>query len=326
MDLENFPTSGSAVKLMEYVTPGWYDKAYIGKWIYQVLGLSLDEVTKLYEEFPEQLFPDTATWGLPYHERKYGLPVNSLLSDEERRRLIRKRQMTRIPMTPYNMEQMIKNVTEFEVHVSDVQDCSKLVKKPGHPNEFQVVLIGEGSADLGAIRKYLDQVKQSHTVYEIFYYEYDGCSTPINYENVISIRGEFNPRFNLERLLLDGLWELNGSYTLNGYKSDSQVDFYPTEVKVQIHADENISGDMEMSVRCPVEALKSKKTEEDSSVQLRFKTEGQKTPDYDGKVSYQDQYSAAARTGQAGITVMRLLDGSWKMDGSRLMNGGKTEL
>ncbi|RGY95376.1 putative phage tail protein [Clostridium sp. AM58-1XD] len=216
MNLENFPTSESAVKLMDYVTPGWYDNAYMGKWIYQVLGLSLDEVTKLYEEFPEQLFSDTATWGLPYHERKYGLPVNSQLSDEERRRLIRKRQMTRIPMTPYNMEQMIKNITEFDVHVTDVHDQSEFVKKPDHSNEFQVVLIGEGTADLFSIRKYLDQVKQSHTVYEIFYYEHSELTAAAEYKNVVTIRCVFYPFNNILPLSLDGTWKLDGTNKLCG--------------------------------------------------------------------------------------------------------------
>lgn len=323
MNLENFPTSESAVKLMDYVTPGWYDNAYMGKWIYQVLGLSLDEVTKLYEEFPEQLFSDTATWGLPYHERKYGLPVNSQLSDEERRRLIRKRQMTRIPMTPYNMEQMIKNITEFDVHVTDVHDQSEFVKKPDHSNEFQVVLIGEGTADLFSIRKYLDQVKQSHTVYEIFYYEHSSFSNPIYYENTVGLRCGFNPRFNLERLLLEGLWKLNGTYTLNGYKSDSQVDFYPIGIKVQADGDEDINVETDMTVRCPVEVLKKK---EGFDVRVRLKTELYKTPDYGSRLSSRVKYDVEAESGSADVTVMRLLEGSWKMDGSRPLDGGKTAL
>ena len=63
-ELELFPTSESALKMLSYVTPGFYDKSYVGKWMFQVMGLEYDKALKLAEELPEQFFPETATWGL----------------------------------------------------------------------------------------------------------------------------------------------------------------------------------------------------------------------------------------------------------------------
>lgn len=40
IDLENFPTSETAKEMMGSVTKGWYDKAYVGKWLYQVMAVS----------------------------------------------------------------------------------------------------------------------------------------------------------------------------------------------------------------------------------------------------------------------------------------------
>ena len=110
IDLERFPWSDSANRMLTYVTKGWYDKSYVGKWIYEVMGRELDLATVHIEELPYQMFIDTATWGLKYHEIKYGLPVREDLSYEERRRLLREKKNTKAPMTPWRMEQILKGV------------------------------------------------------------------------------------------------------------------------------------------------------------------------------------------------------------------------
>ena len=40
-DLEAFPTSESAVRMLSYVSQGFYDNSYVGKWLYQVMGCLL---------------------------------------------------------------------------------------------------------------------------------------------------------------------------------------------------------------------------------------------------------------------------------------------
>ena len=125
IDLERFPWSDSANRMLTYVTKGWYDKSYVGKWIYEVMGRELDLATVHIEELPYQMFIDTATWGLKYHEIKYGLPVREDLSYEERRRLLREKKNTKAPMIPWRMEQILKGVTDYDVQV---HDCNE----PGH--------------------------------------------------------------------------------------------------------------------------------------------------------------------------------------------------
>ena len=41
-DLEAFPTSESAVRMLSYVSQGFYDSSYVGKWLYQVMGMEYD--------------------------------------------------------------------------------------------------------------------------------------------------------------------------------------------------------------------------------------------------------------------------------------------
>lgn len=46
----------------------------------------------------------------------------------------------------------------------------------------------------------------------------------------------FYSRFNIPILLLDGLWELNGSKVLSGYDDAGQMDFYPMKIEIKTKA------------------------------------------------------------------------------------------
>lgn len=168
IDLENFPTSQSAQNMLATVTPGFYDQSYVGKWLYQVIGLEFDEAERLIaEELPLQFFPETATWGLMYHELKWGLPVRDYLSYDERRKLIYEKRDQRAPMTPYRIETMLANVTGFWANIADIHDGGKYGYKVSHPNTFIAVFVGDGSLNTKAVKRLLDSAKQSHTTYTI---------------------------------------------------------------------------------------------------------------------------------------------------------------
>ncbi len=163
LDLENFPDSRSAKAMLSYVTHGWYDRSYIGKWLFEVMGIELDAAAGYIGTLPEQLFPETATWGLRFHEEKYGLPIREDLPVEERRmRIFRKRDL-RSPMTPSRMEEYLTNAVGIEAHVADCNDPGELGYIPAHPNVFKVVFVTEDTLDTGKIREQLAGLKQSHT-------------------------------------------------------------------------------------------------------------------------------------------------------------------
>lgn len=172
-NLENFPTSESAKKMLSYVTDGFYDRSYVGKWLYQVMGMEYDKALRMAEDLPAQFFPEKATWGLMYHEIKWGLPVRENLPYEERRRLICQKRDTRAPMTPYRMESYLEAMTGLRVHVADCHDLGRYATGFEHPNMFQVTVIGDSKLDLAKIRKFIDSQKQSHTTYTIEVLE--GC-------------------------------------------------------------------------------------------------------------------------------------------------------
>lgn len=166
-DLESFPTSESARRMLGYVSDGFYDRSYVGKWLYQAMGLEYDEAREIAESLPAQFFPETATWGLAYHETKWGLPVRENLPYEERRRLIYERRDYRAPMTPYRMERYLADMTGFEVHIADINDPGEYGFVPRHPNVFKAYFIGEGSLDSGLVFGILRRLKQSHTTFAV---------------------------------------------------------------------------------------------------------------------------------------------------------------
>lgn len=166
-NLEEFPTSESALRMLSYVSDGFYDRSYVGKWLYQIMGLEYDTAREIIESLPAQMFPETATWGLMYHEMKWGLPIRDNLPYEERRRLIYQKRDYRSPITPWRMETYLRNATGFEVHIADAADPGAYGFVPQHPNVFKAYFIGEGTLDTKKVHEILDRLKQSHTTYKI---------------------------------------------------------------------------------------------------------------------------------------------------------------
>lgn len=166
--MEGFPESSSALRMLGYVSTSFYEGSYVGKWLYQVMGLEYDEAFKMAEHLPEQFFPETATWGLRYHEGKWGLPARETLGYLERRRLVYQKRDYCAPMSPYHMEVYLRNATGFEVHISDCHDPGDDGYQPAHPNTFRAVFEGEGTLDTGRAKALLKNIKQSHTTFAIF--------------------------------------------------------------------------------------------------------------------------------------------------------------
>mgnify|MGYP000753834514 CR=1 FL=1 len=63
-ELELFPTSESALKMLSYVTPGFYDKSYVGKWMFQVMGLEYDKALKRSGGITGTVFPGNSDLGI----------------------------------------------------------------------------------------------------------------------------------------------------------------------------------------------------------------------------------------------------------------------
>ncbi len=214
IDLENFPTSSSALRMLDDVSTGFYENSYVGKWLYQVMGLEYDDAFILTQTLPEQFFPETATWGLRYHEEKWGLPIRESLEDEERRRLIYQKRDYRAPMTPHRMEYYLQNATGFAARISDCHDPGDDGWHPAHPNIFRAVFEGEGTLDVKKAKELLKKIKQSHTTFFI----YDKVADVMDNRNLeqmllwkLTMRTQV-PFWGC--YIFDGAWNLDGSVQL----------------------------------------------------------------------------------------------------------------
>lgn len=157
VNLENFPTSPSAKRMLNTVTKGWYDKSYVGKWIYQVIGSEIDGVQSIAEGLKNQIFAETATWGIIYHEMKYGIPHDQTKElDDRRRAVINKRDhANRMPFTPYFVENLVKTIFLMD---------SKLVENKT-PFVFTLEILLKATDAVNSpdkIEDYINRIKPSH--------------------------------------------------------------------------------------------------------------------------------------------------------------------
>ena len=163
MDLELFPASPSAKRMLASVSEEFYAKSYVAKWLYQVMGLEWDAVWEIVESIPEQAFVETATWGLAYHEIKWGLPVRENLDYATRRRLIYEKRDVKKPVNPWAMEQIVSDISGRVASIRDSNDDSAI---PSNTFILQIES-GESSVDLSAIIRKIRTMKQSHTDFSI---------------------------------------------------------------------------------------------------------------------------------------------------------------
>lgn len=159
-DIEKFPTSPSAVRMLSRVSP-IYERSYVGKWLYQVMGLEIDTVRGRFEELRAQAFPETATWGLSYWEQRYGITPPDGQSIEERRRAILTKRGLREPMNPAKMEWIIEMMTGCTAHVTeDTAPYTFTVEVETNP--------ALGAFNFDAVFSKLKRIKPSHLKMEFF--------------------------------------------------------------------------------------------------------------------------------------------------------------
>ena len=166
----------------------------------------------------DQLFPETATWGLFYHELKWQLPVRENLPYEERRKLIYEKRDYRAPMTPYKMERFLINVVGMEVHVADIHDKTRFGYVPDHPNRFKVFFVGDETLNVKAAKALIDRLKQSQTVYkmnDVRELEIDESRI----ESFIADRVTFGLAINYWGVrMFDGSWLFDGQYPMDTHR------------------------------------------------------------------------------------------------------------
>lgn len=121
IDLEHFPTNETALRMMERISP-IYDRSYVGKWIFEIMGLEMGEARAYFEELRQQPFPERTTWAIEYWERRYAIIPKPTDDLETRRRNIIMKRGARLPMNPARMEQIVDGLTGGSTVVTENVD------------------------------------------------------------------------------------------------------------------------------------------------------------------------------------------------------------
>lgn len=149
-------TSPSGQRMLSYVSPIYY-QSKVMQAIFQVIGLEIDDLQKWVTQIREQLFPQTATWGLKYWEQVLGLPSNEAAALEERRRAILAKLAIRTPVTPSLVKQIAQNSTGKPA----------IVENRIGPYTFRIIIESDGTGvDLQRLNKAIDEAKPAHLTAE----------------------------------------------------------------------------------------------------------------------------------------------------------------
>lgn len=158
MVLENFPTSESAKRMMDTISKGFYENSYVGKWIFQVMGLEIDDARARIEELPYQAFLQTVTWGIRYFEEKYGFEVDENMSLEERRKRIQEKISNKGSVNPEIIKAIAESATGRECNVQEFVDAYTF---------WITVFQGEKGFGFKEFLERIDSRKPSHLSYGV---------------------------------------------------------------------------------------------------------------------------------------------------------------
>lgn len=231
MNLENFPTNDTAKRMMQTVSQGWYDNSYIGKWLFQVMGTELEEARHLYEELVQQAFPETATWGLVYHEQKYGLIPNENDTIDDRRQRILLYRDVQVPLNPERFSKILSDLTGADVRINEIEKSYI----------FSVVFSGKDVSNTADLYKHIRKMKPSHLSF------IPGFQFDINNKNIIDVVSSRHRLFTdwWERvgITLDGAWPLNGVWALGG------IYVHPVKSKNRMHVNTEMNNQVSVIIK-----------------------------------------------------------------------------
>ena len=139
---------------------------------------------------------------------------------------------------------------------------------------------------------------------------------PVCYENRIRMRAAFYPRLNIPKLSLNGMWKLDKSQRLSGYDGYGRLDFYPVAAKFQT----SVRGTPQEKFLYHVVARAGEKLQTAEAISAKAQAEC-KTTNRE-RICSQVSVEVKAGTGDIRMYNRNRLDGVWKLDGRRKLNGG----
>lgn len=135
----------------------------------------------------------------------------------------------------------------------------------------------------------------------------------VSYENRMRLNSTFYPRYNIPIMLLDGTWNLDGAFYINGYRSSLRLDFYPSNLTIKDYLKAHIDVGTELSIPGAVSISSGTQSflESETFVSVLQKS--------DRKMKLYSDVTNIPRS-EANLTVEKDL---WYMDGIEYMDGNR---
>lgn len=199
--LEKFPTNETAQDMLSMISP-IYENSYVGKWIFQVMGEDVGKAKKLIINLEKELFPETASWTLPYWEAAYGLEKGDLIPLEERRTRILEKRNSHYPMNPARLSDLLKNRYGRGFEIIEISGTYTFLIK-----------ISQGNVGIDFVKlfDFVDRLKPSH----------------ISYSAMLDLNDKLN---------------ISAGFAVKEYKRIGVTEYTPTDplIGIDCYADENM--------------------------------------------------------------------------------------
>lgn len=153
-------TSEAAKRTLDRVSP-IYGDAFVALWLFEVIGMQIDDLRLWTDEYSKQVVPQTSTWALNYWEQNYGIPYDAAMTTEKRRERILSYIRDRAPMNPYRLGQ-VASVAAANAEVEIEENTGK--------NKFTVWISALPSPENEIkIKAAIDRAKPAHLIYDTEY-------------------------------------------------------------------------------------------------------------------------------------------------------------
>lgn len=154
--MQHILTDEMAQRIIDFVSP-IYGNSYVGLWIFQAIGVVLDDVYKIAEQLRYETNAGTAELLLDYWEDHYGIPRDPSLNAEQRRLRIITKTQSRGPCNPVKLEAAV-SAALGGVKVEITENVAK--------NTF-LVNIRDFVEDFTPAVAVLERMKPAHLIYQI---------------------------------------------------------------------------------------------------------------------------------------------------------------
>ena len=246
---------------------------------------------------------------LSYYENLMGISGGNVfnLSLEERRSLVLAQYAMRPLYTLSTLKEMLDSAVGADgFHIKCLYDSYQLIVK----------VIDQEIEKVKELYNAVALIRPAHIVL-LFYAGYKGEVTiHIKQAAAVTFISAFYPRMNIPKLSLNGMWKLDKSQKLSGYNGYGRLDFYPVAAKFQT----SVRGTPQEKLLYRVVAGAREKLQTAEAISVKAQAEC-KTTNRE-RICSQVSVEVKAGTGDIRMYNRNRLDGVWKLDGRRKLNGG----